>query len=109
MSIQVRRRGMLFVTCSRVAGQHCRQLLPWLTVTSITRRNSSLTPNMSSERRPATPRPSASLIVIDGQNRVLMVERNPNSKSFAGAYVRYTRNAVHPYAHIFVGVSRRKL
>ncbi|KAF8584080.1 hypothetical protein K439DRAFT_1633824 [Ramaria rubella] len=36
---------------------------------------------------PAIPRPSSSLIVIDSSNRVLMVERNPNSKSFAGAYV----------------------
>ncbi|KAF8525072.1 NUDIX domain-containing protein [Hysterangium stoloniferum] len=35
----------------------------------------------------SVPRISSSLIVINDQNRVLMVERNPNSKSFAGAYV----------------------
>ncbi|KAF8469919.1 NUDIX domain-containing protein [Gautieria morchelliformis] len=42
---------------------------------------------MTSKHQPSPPRLSASLIVIDGKNRVLMVERNPNSRSFAGAYV----------------------
>lgn len=64
---------------------------------------------MSSERQHATPRPSASLIVIDRQNRVLMVERNPNSKSFAGAYVRSTYGLIHTYAHIYTGIPWRKL
>lgn len=42
---------------------------------------------MPRRREPSVPRVSSSLIVIDDQNRVLMMERNPNSKSFAGAYV----------------------
>lgn len=44
---------------------------------------------MSSKSKVTHPRLSSSLILIDSQNRVLMVERNPNSKSFAGAYVRF--------------------
>ncbi|GJJ12315.1 hypothetical protein Clacol_006556 [Clathrus columnatus] len=41
------------------------------------------------------PRLSSSLILIDNQNRVLMVERNPKSKSFAGAYVRVFPGGVY--------------
>lgn len=44
-----------------------------------------------------TPRLSSSLILVDDQNRVLMVERNPNSKSFAGAYVRSTYDVLYTY------------
>lgn len=96
---------MLLATCCHGA---YRRLLQPLTV-AVTRGNSSLTPSMSSERQHAAPRPSASLIVIDRQNRVLMVERNPNSKSFAGAYVRSTHGLIHTCAHIYTGIPWRKL
>ncbi|KAI0362460.1 hypothetical protein OH77DRAFT_1515702 [Trametes cingulata] len=36
---------------------------------------------------PAIPRPSASVIVVNPQNEILLVHRNPKSKSFANAHV----------------------
>ncbi|KAF9779884.1 hypothetical protein BJ322DRAFT_1086998 [Thelephora terrestris] len=36
---------------------------------------------------PSVPRPSASLIVVNDRNEILLVQRNPNSRSFAGAHV----------------------
>ena len=36
---------------------------------------------------PSVPRPSASLIVINDRNEILLVQRNPKSRSFAGAHV----------------------
>jgi len=38
-------------------------------------------------KKPSEPRPSASVILINEHNEVLMVQRNPQSKSFAGAHV----------------------
>lgn len=37
---------------------------------------------------PAIPRPSASVIVVNPQNEILLVQRNPKSNSFANAHVR---------------------
>lgn len=37
---------------------------------------------------PSIPRQSASVIVVNPQNEVLLVQRNPKSQSFAGAHVR---------------------
>lgn len=37
---------------------------------------------------PAIPRPSASVIVVNSQNEILLVHRNPKSNSFANAHVR---------------------
>jgi hypothetical protein len=37
---------------------------------------------------PAEPRLSASLVVINDRNEVLLVQRNPQARSFAGAHVR---------------------
>ncbi len=36
---------------------------------------------------PAIPRPSASVIVVNSQNEILLVQRNPKSNSFANAHV----------------------
>lgn len=36
---------------------------------------------------PAIPRPSASVIVVNSQNEILLVHRNPKSNSFANAHV----------------------
>ncbi|KAF8205753.1 NUDIX hydrolase domain-like protein [Mycena galopus ATCC 62051] len=36
---------------------------------------------------PPTPRPSASLVIINGRNEVLFVHRNPEARSFAGVHV----------------------
>ena len=35
----------------------------------------------------STPRLSASLVVVNGQNEVLLVHRNPNATSFGGMHV----------------------
>jgi hypothetical protein len=37
--------------------------------------------------QPAIPRPSASLVVVNKNNEVLLVHRNPKSTAFAGAHV----------------------
>ena len=47
---------------------------------------------MSSKSAPAKPRPSASLIVVNSQNEVLLVQRNPKAGSFAGAHVGQSRS-----------------
>ncbi|KAF9642649.1 hypothetical protein BDM02DRAFT_3105414 [Thelephora ganbajun] len=36
---------------------------------------------------PSVPRPSASLIVVNDRNEILLVQRNPKSRSFAGVHV----------------------
>ncbi|KAH7911419.1 NUDIX hydrolase domain-like protein [Hygrophoropsis aurantiaca] len=41
----------------------------------------------TSESTPATPRPSASLIIINERNEVLLVQRNPKARSFGGTHV----------------------
>ncbi|KLO19157.1 hypothetical protein SCHPADRAFT_818464 [Schizopora paradoxa] len=41
----------------------------------------------TNSKNPSEPRPSASAILINEHNEVLMVQRNPQSKSFAGAHV----------------------
>ncbi|KAI5900532.1 uncharacterized protein SCHCODRAFT_02608140 [Schizophyllum commune H4-8] len=38
-------------------------------------------------REPAEPRPSASIAVINARNEVLLVQRNPKTRSFAGVHV----------------------
>ncbi|KZT69794.1 hypothetical protein DAEQUDRAFT_726103 [Daedalea quercina L-15889] len=42
---------------------------------------------MTASETPSTPRKSASVIVVNSQNEVLLVQRNPKSQSFAGAHV----------------------
>jgi hypothetical protein len=37
--------------------------------------------------QPVIPRPSASLVVVNKNNEVLLVHRNPKSTAFAGAHV----------------------
>ncbi|KAJ3932816.1 MAG: NUDIX hydrolase domain-like protein, partial [Lentinula lateritia] len=46
---------------------------------------STSTPNKATV--PPTPRPSASLVLINERNEVLMVQRNPHASTFAGATV----------------------
>ncbi|KAI0822824.1 hypothetical protein BC628DRAFT_1387825 [Trametes gibbosa] len=43
--------------------------------------------NPSVPRAPAVPRPSASVIVVNSHNEILLVHRNPKSTSFANAHV----------------------
>lgn len=73
---------MLLITCHRVLRKRL------LNNNAPTGRFLSLKANMSANK-PAIPRASSSAIIIDHNNRVLMVERSLSSKSFAGAYVRY--------------------
>ncbi|EKM55311.1 uncharacterized protein PHACADRAFT_28359 [Phanerochaete carnosa HHB-10118-sp] len=42
---------------------------------------------MASQKTPAVPRPSASLIVVNPRNEILLVHRNPKSSAFAGMHV----------------------
>ncbi|OCH92116.1 hypothetical protein OBBRIDRAFT_811854 [Obba rivulosa] len=48
---------------------------------------------MTSSSRPSEsttisiPRPSASVLIVNARNEILLVQRNPNSQSFAGAHV----------------------
>lgn len=51
--------------------------------------------NQSSQLIMTVPRPSASLILVNAKNEVLMVQRNPDSRSFAGAHVSHIR-----YVHL---------
>jgi len=37
------------------------------------------------------PRPSASLVVVNPRNEVLLVHRNPKATSFAGVHVRHSQ------------------
>ena len=42
----------------------------------------------SSSGSPSVPRPSASLIVVNHRNEILLVHRNPKASSFGGVHVR---------------------
>ena len=59
---------------------------------------------------PPTPRPSASLIIINERNEILLVRRNPEATIFGGMHVR-----VYPFkgARVILttesGFSRREL
>ena len=55
-----------------------------LTTTTQFRR---MTNRPSPSTHATVPRPSASLIIVNPQNEVLLVQRNPRAGSFAGAYV----------------------
>ena len=46
---------------------------------------------------PSVPRPSASLIVVNHRNEILLVQRNPKSRSFAGAHVRRHSLSYHEH------------
>jgi hypothetical protein len=39
------------------------------------------------DKKPAPPKPSASLVIVNGKNEVLLIHRNPNIKSFGGVHV----------------------
>ena len=57
-----------------------------------------------------TPRPSASLVVVNERNEILLVRRNPKASAFAGMHVRCSDEA---YLHSIdtpgacLGISRR--
>ncbi|KIJ69165.1 hypothetical protein HYDPIDRAFT_36251 [Hydnomerulius pinastri MD-312] len=44
-------------------------------------------PQPASKPPPAEPRPSASLVIVNNRNEVLLVQRNPQARSFAGTHV----------------------
>lgn len=50
--------------------------LPYKLLTPVTR--------LMSTTKVPVPRPSASLVIINDRNEILMVQRNPESRSFAG-------------------------
>ena len=43
--------------------------------------------NPATPTAPATPRPSASLIIVNERNEILLVHRNPKASTFAGMHV----------------------
>lgn len=45
---------------------------------------------MAEKKTPAVPRPSASLVVVNPRNEILVVHRNPKSSAFAGMHVSNT-------------------
>ena len=45
---------------------------------------------MAASATPAVPRPSASLILVNARNEILLVHRNPRSSTFAGMHVSET-------------------
>ncbi|KAJ7256475.1 NUDIX hydrolase domain-like protein [Mycena haematopus] len=47
----------------------------------------STSTTQASKVPPATPRPSASLVIINSRNEVLFVHRNPEARSFGGVHV----------------------
>ncbi|KAI0273445.1 NUDIX hydrolase domain-like protein [Gloeopeniophorella convolvens] len=58
---------------------------PRVALYKLSLRAMSTAPKPANE--PARPRPSASLIVVNADNEVLLVHRNPNATSFAGMHV----------------------
>ncbi|KAH8099555.1 hypothetical protein BXZ70DRAFT_234370 [Cristinia sonorae] len=76
---------MLLVAFSRSSPLHCCRIHP----TTVIRR-SHLARTMTTRATrpsPSEPRPSASLIIVNPQNEVLLVQRNPKAGTFAGAHV----------------------
>lgn len=63
---------------------------------------------------PAVPRPSATVIVLNSRNEILLVQRNPKSKSFANAHVRpppvpLNESVPRRGSDFIPGLSRRQL
>lgn len=93
--------------------------MPWLS-TSIARQNVRLLDrlrvqqmtSMSSARTQSisVPRPSASLVIVNRFNQVLLVHRNPQATSFAGVHVSacFPGQATNTLK-LFAGFSRWKL
>lgn len=70
----------------RIAVGH---IFSWLGQVLVRRMSTSSPPQVAKQPRPppSKPRPSASLIIINPQNEILLVQRNPRAGTFAGAYV----------------------
>lgn len=61
-------------------------------------------------KTPAVPRHSASLVLVNSRNEVLMVQRNPDARSFGGVHVsRILPAQVHCYSRERTGLPRGKL
>lgn len=57
---------------------------------------------------PTTPRPSASLVIINERNEILLVHRNPQARHFGGVYVGGIEiQAVVPYINNVSNLSHR--
>lgn len=80
------RRNIVRSTSSCLASRLVSSKPLALTFTFAVNMTTKATPDKAG-RTPSEPRPSASVIVINGQNEVLLVQRNPKSRSFAGAHV----------------------
>lgn len=67
-------------------------LLPLRTAAKPRSVSVAITRRMSTQVPVSTPRLSASLIVINAQNEVLLVQRNPKSSAFASMHVSFHFN-----------------
>ncbi|KAJ3822632.1 NUDIX domain-containing protein [Lentinula raphanica] len=76
--ISLRRRLFALTFVSSLKPQSCFRMKRMSTVASRTSNQASA---------PPIPRPSASLVIINERNEVLMVQRNPQARSFAGVTV----------------------
>lgn len=109
----------VFYTGCFARGRLCRQIhlssrrFSAVTGTSTFDMSSGSRTSKKEGQTPSIPRPSSSLIVINDKNEVLMVQRNPDSRSFAGAHVRTYINLILPYScssvFVSIGISWRKL
>lgn len=59
--------------------------------TTIGRPFNMSTGSSSAVNTPLTPRPSASLVIVNGRNEILLVQRNPKARFFAGVHVSMLR------------------
>jgi len=62
-----------------------------------------MTPISRSE--PQIPRPSASLIIVNARNEVLLVHRNPQARHFGGVHVR-SESSIHRLGILLKGKPR---
>ena len=59
---------------------------------TLTTMSTSTTTTSGAPQQVPVPRPSASLVIVNQRNEILLVERNPKSSAFAGMHVRiFTR------------------
>ena len=67
---------------------------------------------MATATQPPVPRPSASVVVVNDRNEILLVHRNPKASAFGGMHVRrlmfYALDLVLAYTQVFPGGNQDK-
>lgn len=75
----------------------------------LSRLPSLLSRAMSTGTKPVAPRPSASLVVINERDEVLLVHRNHTASTFAGVHVRCVAVLFVLVPSLLLGLSWRQL